>query len=224
MNDYILVQLEYIVKVLVAGFCGAMIGYERKNKLKEAGIRTHFIVALTSALIIIISKYGFYDIVGTPGIGLDPARVAAQVVSGVGFLGAGLIFIRNQSISGLTTATGMWATAGIGLAIGCGLYLLGIVSSIIILIAQFLLHRSRWWIRLPIAEQLLIKIRNTDDSVTYIEEKLKNDRIDIINMKVNNLDEFFLEVTIYAKLPKGYNKTNLIKLFNDNPLIKSLEV
>ena len=201
-----------------------MIGYERKNKLKEAGIRTHFIVALTSALIIIISKYGFYDIVGTPGIGLDPARVAAQVVSGVGFLGAGLIFIRNQSISGLTTAAGMWATAGIGLAIGCGLYLLGIVSSIIILIAQFLLHRSRWLIRLPIAEQLLIKIRNTDDSVTYIEEKLKNDRIDIINMKVNNLDEFFLEVTIYAKLPKGYNKTNLIKLFNDNPLIKSLEV
>ena len=224
MNDYILVQLEYIVRVLVAGFCGAMIGYERKNKLKEAGIRTHFIVALTSALIIIISKYGFYDIVGTPGIGLDPARVAAQVVSGVGFLGAGLIFIRNQSISGLTTAAGMWATAGIGLAIGCGLYLLGIVSSIIILIAQFLLHRSRWWIRLPIAEQLLIKIRNTDDSVTYIEEKLKNDRIDIINMKVNNLDEFFLEVTIYAKLTKGYNKTNLIKLFNDNPLIKSLEV
>lgn len=224
MNDYILVQLEYIVRVLVAGFCGAMIGYERKNKLKEAGIRTHFIVALTSALIIIISKYGFYDIIGTPGIGLDPARVAAQVVSGVGFLGAGLIFIRNQSISGLTTAAGMWATAGIGLAIGCGLYLLGIVSSIIILIAQFLLHRSRWWIRLPIAEQLLIKIRNTDDSVTYIEEKLKNDRIDIINMKVNNLDEFFLEVTIYAKLPKGYNKTNLIKLFNDNPLIKSLEV
>ena len=224
MNDYILVQLEYIVRVLVAGFCGAMIGYERKNKLKEAGIRTHFIVALTSALIIIISKYGFYDIVGTPGIGLDPARVAAQVVSGVGFSGAGLIFIRNQSISGLTTAAGMWATAGIGLAIGCGLYLLGIVSSIIILIAQFLLHRSRWWIRLPIAEQLLIKIRNTDDSVTYIEEKLKNDRIDIINMKVNNLDEFFLEVTIYAKLPKGYNKTNLIKLFNDNPLIKSLEV
>ncbi len=205
-------------------FVVAMIGYERKNKLKEAGIRTHFIVALTSALIIIISKYGFYDIVGTPGIGLDPARVAAQVVSGVGFLGAGLIFIRNQSISGLTTAAGMWATAGIGLAIGCGLYLLGIVSSIIILIAQFLLHRSRWWIRLPIAEQLLIKIRNTDDSVTYIEEKLKNDRIDIINMKVNNLDEFFLEVTIYAKLPKGYNKTNLIKLFNDNPLIKSLEV
>lgn len=224
MNDYILVQLEYIVRVLVAGFCGAIIGYERKNKLKEAGIRTHFIVALTSALIIIISKYGFYDIVDTPGIGLDPARVAAQVVSGVGFLGAGLIFIRNQSISGLTTAAGMWATAGIGLAIGCGLYLLGIVSSIIILIAQFLLHRSRWWIRLPIAEQLLIKIRNTDDSVTYIEEKLKNDRIDIINMKVNNLDEFFLEVTIYAKLPKGYNKTNLIKLFNDNPLIKSLEV
>ena len=180
MNDYILAQLEYIVRVLVAGFCGAMIGYERKNKLKEAGIRTHFIVALTSALIIIISKYGFYDILGTPGIGLDPARVAAQVVSGVGFLGAGLIFVRNQSISGLTTAAGMWATSGIGLAIGCGLYLLGIVSSIIILIAQFLLHRSRWWIKLPIAEQLRIKIRNTSDSVTSIEDTLKNDKIDII--------------------------------------------
>ena len=224
MSSHILVQLEYIVRVLIAGFCGAMIGYERKNKLKEAGIRTHFIVALTSALIIIISKYGFYDIIGTPGIGLDPARVAAKVVSGVGFLGAVLIFIRNQSISGLTTAAGMWATAGIGLVIGCGLYLLGIVSSVIILIAQFLLHRSRKWIRLPIAEQLLIKIRNTADSVNYIEEKLKSEKIDIINMKVNNLDEFFLEVTIYAKLPKGYNKSKLIKLFNDNFLIKSLEI
>lgn len=224
MPNYILVQFGYIGRVVLAGLCGALIGYERKNRLKEAGIRTHFIVALSSALVIIISKYGFYDIVGTPGIGLDPARLAAQVVSGVGFLGAGLIFIRNQSINGLTTAAGIWATAGTGLAIGCGLYLLGIVSSILIVIAQIVLHRSRRWMKLPTAEQVFLKICNSKDSIGYIEDKFRESKIEIINMKVNNLEGDCLEVIIYAKLPKGYKKTTLLKLFSDNSLIKSLEV
>lgn len=224
MEKYILVQLEYILRIVIAGFCGALIGFERKNRLKEAGIRTHFIVALASALIIIISKYGFNDIVGTTGIGLDPARIAAQVVSGVGFLGTGLIFIRNQSISGLTTAAGIWATAGTGLAIGSGLYLLGIASSIIIVIAQLLLHRSRWWIKLPTGEQIKIKIYDTNDAVRHIEKKFKDAKIDIISLKITKLEEGCIEIDIYAKLPIGYDISNLLKLFSDNPLIKYLEI
>ncbi|MDI0265472.1 MgtC/SapB family protein [Clostridioides difficile] len=224
MNNHILIQFGYIARIIIAGFCGALIGYERKNRLKEAGIRTHFIVALGSALIIIVSKYGFNDIVGTPGIGLDPARVAAQVVSGIGFLGAGLIFIRNQSVSGLTTAAGIWATAGTGLAIGSGLYLLGIVSSIIIVIVQILLHRDRKWMKLPTAEQVSLKISNSTDSIEYIEEKFKKSNIEIINMNIKRLDGDWLEIVIYTKLPKEYKKTNLLKLFSDNPLIETLEI
>ena len=101
--EYILVEFEYVLRIIIAGICGAVIGYERKSRLKEAGVRTHFIVALASALMMIVSKYGFSDLSeGTTGIrGADPARIAAAIVSGVGFLGAGAIFVRKQIIQGL---------------------------------------------------------------------------------------------------------------------------
>lgn len=127
-------------------------------------------------------------------------------------------------MSGLTTAAGIWATAGTGLAIGCGLYLLGIVSSIIIVITQILLHRDRKWMKLPTAEQVSLKISNSTDSISYIEEKFKQSKIEIINMNIKRIDGDWLEVIIYTKLPKGYKKTNLLKLFSDNPLIESLEI
>ena len=100
-------QLELLVRLIVAGICGSLIGYERKNRLKEAGIRTHMIVALGSALVMIVSKYGFADVLLLHNYILDPSRVAAQIVSGIGFLGAGIIFVRKQAISGLTTAAGI---------------------------------------------------------------------------------------------------------------------
>ena len=112
------VQVEYLVRIFVAACLGLLIGSERKNRNKSAGIRTHVIVALGAALIMVVSKYGFMDVEKA-----DAARVAAQVVSGIGFLGAGVIFVRNNLVNGLTTAAGIWATAGVGLALGSGMYL-----------------------------------------------------------------------------------------------------
>ena len=89
-------QMEFLVRILLAGICGGIIGYERKSRNKEAGIRTHLIVASGAALIMIVSKYGFTDILGDKGIALDPSRIAAQIVTGVGFLGAGMIFKRTD--------------------------------------------------------------------------------------------------------------------------------
>ncbi|MCC2844199.1 MgtC/SapB family protein [[Clostridium] innocuum] len=89
-------QMEFLVRILLAGICGGIIGYERKSRNKEAGIRTHLIVASGAALIMIVSKYGFSDILGDKGIALDPSRIAAQIVTGVGFLGAGMIFIHKK--------------------------------------------------------------------------------------------------------------------------------
>ena len=106
------VQVEYLVRIFVAACLGLLIGSERKNRNKSAGIRTHVIVALGAALIMVVSKYGFMDVEKA-----DAARVAAQVVSGIGFLGAGVIFVRNNLVNGLTTAAGIWATAGVGLAL-----------------------------------------------------------------------------------------------------------
>ncbi|MBQ3662086.1 MAG: MgtC/SapB family protein [Firmicutes bacterium] len=139
-------NLDFLLRLLVACACGAAIGYERSRRFKEAGIRTHVIICCAAALIMIVSKYGFVDL-GTstsgffPGTrGADPARIAAAVVSGIGFLGAGAIFRNKNAIKGLTTAAGLWATAGIGLAVGAGMYWLGVAASAIICSLQYLMH------------------------------------------------------------------------------------
>ena len=142
-------ELDFFVRILLACVCGACIGVERSRRLKEAGIRTHVIVCCAAALMMIVSKYGFADLTSAAGAvfngtrGADPARVAAQVVSGISFLGAGVIFKHGNTIKGLTTAAGIWATAGIGLAIGAGMFVVGIFTTVVVVVSQILTHRRR---------------------------------------------------------------------------------
>ncbi len=127
---------EFIIRLLVAGMLGAFIGLERELRSKEAGLRTHFLVTLGSALIMIVSQWGFQTSMGVAATrGADQARVAAQIVSGIGFLGAGTIIVEKQYVRGLTTAAGLWVSAGIGMAIGGGLYVVGIVSTFLALLS-----------------------------------------------------------------------------------------
>jgi putative Mg2+ transporter-C (MgtC) family protein len=149
MSATILVYLELLLRLIVAGICGSLIGYERKNRLKEAGVRTHMIVALGGALMMIVSKYGFTDVLLLNGYVLDPSRIAAQIVSGIGFLGAGMIFVRKQAVNGLTTAAGIWTTAGVGMAIGAELYFVGIAATVLVLLVQMIMHRNIRWMRFP---------------------------------------------------------------------------
>lgn len=100
------VNIDFIIRIGVAGLLGAIIGIEREIRSKEAGLKTHFLVAVGSALIMVVSKYAFSDIMNEDHMALDPSRIAAQVVSGVGFLGAGTIIIQKQAVKGLTTAAG----------------------------------------------------------------------------------------------------------------------
>ncbi len=138
--------LDFFIRLLVSCLCGGIIGFERSKRLKDAGIRTHVIVCCSAALIMLISKYGFVDMITAsgaeyPGVkGADPARVAAQVVSGVSFLGAGAIFHNKNYTKGLTTAAGIWATAAIGLAVGAGMLKIGLFATLLIMILQTLLH------------------------------------------------------------------------------------
>jgi len=157
-------QLEMILRLVVAGVCGALIGYERKSRLKEAGLRTHFVVAVGSALVMIVSKYGFNDIANGSTVIVDPSRIAAQVVSGIGFLGAGTIIVQRQSIRGLTTAAGLWSTAGIGLAIGGGMYWVGFGATCLVLIGLEVLDwRGRSLLRRP--RKLIVGIMSNEQSV-----------------------------------------------------------
>ena len=136
------VYMDFVLRLFVAGLMGVLIGLEREYRAKEAGYRTHFLVALGSALIMIVSQYGFSDVLEKDLVRLDPSRIASQVVSGIGFIGAGtIILLQKQIVRGLTTAAGVWATAGIGLAIGAGMYAVGISATVLALLGLELLGR-----------------------------------------------------------------------------------
>ncbi|MDD5952275.1 MAG: MgtC/SapB family protein [Oscillospiraceae bacterium] len=140
----ILTQLEYLLRIVVAMLCGGMIGLERERRVKSAGLKTHMIVSIGAALMMIISKYGFWDVLAAGDtVKLDPSRVAAGIVSAIGFLGAGIIFTRGFKISGVTTAAGLWTTVGVGMVLGAGMYFIGIVSTILVLIIQLCFYRIK---------------------------------------------------------------------------------
>lgn len=127
-------QWEILARLLVAAMFGSAIGFERERLLWAAGIRTHMLVCVGSCLIMIVSAFGFSDILMEQHVVLDPSRIAAQVVSGIGFLGAGSILLRGQVVKGLTTAASIWTVAAIGLAVGGGLYFAASASTVIILV------------------------------------------------------------------------------------------
>ena len=116
-----------ITRIVIAGLLGGIIGAEREFRAKIAGTRTHLLVAVGAALMMIVSRYGF------DGQG-DPGRVAAQIVSGIGFIGAGAIMLNKHAVHGLTTAAGIWVAAGIGMAVASGMYAIGIATTLISLI------------------------------------------------------------------------------------------
>lgn len=121
------------MRLLIAGLLGGLIGFEREFRAKEAGLRTHFLVALGSALFMLISQYAFTG-------RFDAARVAAQVVSGIGFIGAGVIIFQKNAVRGVTTAAGLWVAAAIGLACGSGMYIVAVAATLLAIICLETMH------------------------------------------------------------------------------------
>ncbi|MCM2494701.1 MgtC/SapB family protein [Burkholderia glumae] len=127
-------NVELILRLLLAAVLGSVIGFERERLSWAAGLRTHMLVCVGSALIMIVSAFGFADVLGKPQVVLDPSRIAAQVVSGIGFLGAGSILMRGEIVRGLTTAASLWSVAAVGLAVGGGLYVAAVAATVIVLV------------------------------------------------------------------------------------------
>ncbi len=126
---------EVLIRLLLAAFLGALIGMERERKDWSAGTRTHMLVGVGACLFMIVSAFGFKDILQYDNVELDPSRVAAQVVSGIGFIGAGaILFLKQGTVRGLTTAAGLWTVAAIGLATGGGMYVAAVATTIIALL------------------------------------------------------------------------------------------
>ena len=221
-------SVSFILRLILAGILGALIGLERELRAKEAGLRTHFLVALGSALIMIVSQWGFEGLDGVFGEGTrgaDRARVAAQIVSGIGFIGAGAIMVQKHYVLGLTTAAGLWVVAGIGMATGGGLYAVAIAGTIFALIG---LELFRFIVKL---------VRLTNVNVTFAAEKpsdiphmlsrLKDAGFHVFNYKVESVSSSggYRIVASMREKRKGDSKLALIRIFTheEGVSLKSIE-
>lgn len=222
MTITLLTQVDWLIRLIIAGICGYAIGYERNSRSKNAGIRTHLIVSLSAALMIIVSKYGFMDIINLQGVGLDPSRVAAQVVSGIGFLGAGMIFVHNQSVNGLTTAAGIWATSGIGMAIGSGLYFIGVAATLLIIIFQIILHQNFRWTKAAVNDHLHLKLADME-GFYRVQDSLKENRITLLNLKLVRHQDGTFSADLNLKFPTDYDSVLLLKHLEANDKIQKIE-
>ena len=193
---------EILLRLLVAALLGCIIGLERERRIWAAGMRTHMLVCVGSSLFMLVSLFGFADVLGTPGVMLDPSRVAAQVASGIGFLGAGTIIFRRDAVRGLTTAASLWVVAAIGLASGGGLYLAALTTTLLallILAALKPLERRLFADRRP--QNLLVVANRAETSLLAIESALRSTNVDVsyIQWRMDNSEELY-QVEI------GFNK------------------
>ena len=177
---------DLLLRMLLACLLGAAIGFERSKRFKEAGIRTHIIVCLGAALFMLISKYGFEDLAGIldGSRTSDPGRVAAQVVSGISFLGVGVIFRNGGTVRGLTTAAGLWLTAGIGLAVGAGMFAVAVTATVIATLLQFLMHRYAVGADAYAANRLHFNVKNGFDFNGALEAQLETWKAQVTESKV----------------------------------------
>ncbi|MDE6060524.1 MAG: MgtC/SapB family protein [Clostridia bacterium] len=207
-------EWQGLIGVLLAVVLGFAIGFERKLRFKEAGIRTHTIVCFGAAIMMVVSKYGF------DGLEADVSRVAAQIVSGVGFLGAGIIMFRGQKMHGLTTAAGVWATAGIGMACGAGMYIFATGGTVILIFIQCFLHLNIKPFRAKQHYKIKISFINTTDESLVIKQIFE----------VKNFNSLTIERTgdnllYHAMLntDKEYSSQLLNKIMETHPFILTLE-
>ena len=223
MPDIVLTQLEYFARILMALFCGILLGYERENHLKAAGMRTHAVVAMASALMMLISKYGFFDIIAHSNVTLDPSRIAAGVVTAIGFLGAGVIFVRKVNVTGLTTAAGIWATVGIGMAVGAGMYIISIASTILLILFQYLFHSRTRLNKSSLVEQITIQMSPEEDIHTILDDFSLHRNIAVNSIRADRLDDQTLELKLLVRFPENYQVEDVVNLMKENPKIKAVD-
>lgn len=212
--------LEWILRILLACICGGLIGLERTIRLKEAGIRTHAIVAMGSAVMMIVSKYGFLD-AAQYHMSFDGSRIAASVITGISFLGAGVIFVRSNSIKGLTTSAGIWTTSGIGIALGAGMYIVGLASTVILLLLQLLLHRFVGGLDSMTMNEISLTVIHKPGSIDEIKKLLSEHNIIVQKFNAAKSTDSTITFNLTVKSAKELSFDDMMDIFGNNPLIIS---
>lgn len=221
--DNIVGQWELFVRLAFACICGAIIGIERSHKRKDAGIKTHIILAMGAALFMIVSAYGFRGLNLTEAFSADVSRIASNIVTGVSFLCAGVIFVRHGSVKGLTTATGIWATAGIGMAAGAGMYAITLFATLLIILIRIILNgvsmrlESHGTLELTLAVK---KDENINEKVNAITEYAKTPPSDIKVSRLEETDMLSVKMTIHVQ--RRINELELIDRIKADSIITEI--
>ena len=209
---------DFVWRLVLAALFGTIIGLDREYREKEAGFRTHFLVSLGSALMMIVSLYGFSEILTHDGVSLDPSRIAAQVVSGIGFIGAGTIIFNHQIVRGLTTAASLWATAGIGLTAGAGMSWLALAATILTLVALeglSLVFRS-----LGSGRMVVVFSASDRTGVADTLDRIRTDGYMVVSYEVVPQvvggDGITYRVTMVVKAKPGSDNNQLLALLREN--------
>ena len=210
-------EWDYLIRIVVACLCGGLVGLERTKRLKEAGIRTHIIVALGATLIMVVSKYGFGDVVGA-----DASRIASNVITGISFLGAGVIFVRGGSVKGLTTAAGIWATAAIGLALGAGMYTVGVLCTALMILLQIALHKFLPGDMQSAKELLLVISKDYHTVMPKIRARLAEMKVLVAGVEMEKLESGDVRVVMEVRIHKDNVSDELLDLADEFPEIKSI--
>ena len=209
---------DFVWRLVLAAIFGTIIGLDREYREKEAGFRTHFLVSLGSALMMIVSQYGFSEILTHDGVSLDPSRIAAQVVSGIGFIGAGTIIFNHQIVRGLTTAASLWATAGIGLTAGAGMSWLALAATILTLAALeglSLVFRS-------LGSRRMVVVFSASDRTGVADtlDRIRTDGYMVVSYEVVPQvvggDGITYRVTMVVKAKPGSDNNQLLALLREN--------
>lgn len=218
--DTLPADIIYMIRILVAAACGAVIGIERSKRQKEAGIRTHIVVAVGAALMMIVSKYAFFDVARA-----DASRIASNVITGVSFLGAGVIFVKDSSIKGLTTAAGIWATSGIGLAIGAGMTTMGVFTTFLIILLQVFLHKYASGLEGAFNTYLKVKLSGDHEkALERLVRCLDDHSIEINSQRISRGKDGTIKVNLSLKVPRDVRIETMTTLFDEDEDIISIEL
>lgn len=207
-NPWILDPLHMTLRLVLALVLGGLVGLEREQNNHPAGFRTHILVCLGAALIMLLSMYGFGQFVNEPNVRLDPARLAAQVITGIGFLGAGTIVLNGNSISGLTTAASLWVVAAIGLATGAGFYYAAVVTTLFVLIILWILNKvEKKWLRGKQLRTVSIEMSDRPGSLADVTSVLAVQgaeirKVAIVQLSTSGSGQSQVRITLSLRLGK----------------------
>lgn len=207
--------VEYLLRILLAIALGFVMGVERRLRLKVAGIRTHVIVAAGACLFMLVSKYGFAD-----SKQFDASRIASQIVTGISFIGAGMIIYRKQTVHGLTTAAGVWFTAGVGCAAGAGMYIVSAGATVLIILVQCLLHIRCKFFHNKRYSQIKLVFADAEGAGAKIKELFGVEEFGDFNAKRK---EDGVQFTAVIKTDKLFDEEFIANILHDYPYIISAE-